>query len=239
MKKTHTIRAFLAGVLVTLFVVGIVPSTLAAGGKNVEVFPGVNIYIDDQKLNPTDANGNPVEAFIYNGSTYLPVRAISNALGIPIQWVGSTHSVYVGKHSDSSPAEYLSQKENYFSGTSDNYFYTAATEQDNTGATHAYCITRNFDRTYLLNGQYTRLTGTLYQTYDKRSHSVYKGDGITIYGDGKVLYDFAVSESLNSGGLMPEKIDIDLTGVLQLRIDFHTSYHGDTPLSVGDLGLWT
>lgn len=238
MKKTHTIRAFLAGVLVTLFVVGIVPSTLAAGGKNVEIFPGINIYIDDQKLNPTDANGNPVEAFIYNGSTYLPVRAISNALGIPIQWEGATTSVYVGKHSGDSPAAWLSQTD-YFSGTSS--VTTAATEKDNTGVTHAYCITNDFERTYLLNGQYSRITGTMYQAYEYRSYNITaEGKGIYIYGDGNLLYSY--SPDKGTEGMKPVNFSVDLTGVLELKVVFQArtrNGYGTPVLSLGEVGLWT
>lgn len=234
MKKTHTIRAFLAGVLVTLFVVGIVPSTLAAGGKNVEIFPGVNIYIDDQKLNPTDANGNPVEAFIYNGSTYLPVRAISEALGRPIQWEGATTSVYVGKHSGSRPAVWLSQMD-YFAGTADSGFYTASSEKDNFGTTHTNCITRYFDRSYALNGQYSRLTGTLYQTYDRRSLTVDSSYYLEIYGDGELLWSRIFQRG--DTGIEPIPIDINLTGVLRLQVKFGGG--SNATLSLGDVGLWT
>lgn len=238
MKKNHTVRTFVTGFLAAVLLVGVVPSAVAAAtGRSITIYPGISIFIDDKKLNPTDANGKPVEVFTFNGTTYLPVRAVSEALGKPVQWVGSTRSVYVGKHSGTSPAEYLSQKD-YFAGTSNSNFYTAATQQDNTGATHAYCITRNFDRTYILNGQYTRLTGMLYQTYDYRSETVHQGDGVTIYGDGKVLCDVKAPERLSNGGFMPQQIDVDLTGVLQLRVVFE-SYYSYEPLALGDMGLWT
>ncbi len=64
--------------------------------KTIQVATGVSLYINDQKLDPKDPNGNPVEPFILDGTTYLPVRAVSEALGVPIQWEGSTWSVYIG-----------------------------------------------------------------------------------------------------------------------------------------------
>ena len=79
MKKTHTVRTFLAGVLAALLLVGMVPPALAAAGMNISIYPGISVYMDDQKLEPKDANGNPVMVFTYNGTTYLPVRAISVA----------------------------------------------------------------------------------------------------------------------------------------------------------------
>jgi hypothetical protein len=55
-------------------------------------------------LEPKDANGNPVEAFMYNGTTYLPVRAISSAFDKSIVWDGETSGVYIGKHNGDTPA---------------------------------------------------------------------------------------------------------------------------------------
>ncbi len=46
---------------------------------------------------PKDANGNVVEPFTMNGTTYLPVRAISNALEKDVEWDGEAFSVYIGK----------------------------------------------------------------------------------------------------------------------------------------------
>lgn len=242
MKKTSKIPSFLAGMLVMALLAGLIPSAVAASGKSITIFPGVSIYLDDVKLNPTDANGNPVEAFIYNGTTYLPVRAVSEALGQVVQWDGKTHSVYIGKHSGDKPAVMLKDLD-YFSGTHSNDFYTAETEKDNTGVTHANCITRSFKRTYLINGQYSRLTGTLYQTYEGRSESIaYRDMGIVIYGDGELLY--ACSPEEGTEGMKPQSFDIDLTGVLELRVEFDGSgyasiFASSFILSLGDVGLWT
>lgn len=239
MKKQRNVRSFLAGVLVTLLVVSMIPSALAAAGMKITVYPGVSIYMDDVKLDPTDANGKPVEAFIYNGTTYLPVRAVSKALDYVIQWDGSTKSVYIGKHASDKPAAWLSQLD-YFSGTANGSFYTAASEKDNTGATHYNCITRSFTRTYLLNGQYSRITGILYQTYDDRSGYVSnnKGNkGVFIYGDGELLYAYAPESS--DDGMKPVSFNVPLDGVLELKVVFQSDTHYSNTLSLGDVGLWT
>ena len=51
------------------------PFASALTQKNITVERGVTVYVDDQKLNPGDANGNSVEPMLYNGTTYLPIRA--------------------------------------------------------------------------------------------------------------------------------------------------------------------
>jgi len=98
------------------------------------VTTGVNIFIDDVKLNPKDVNGNPVEAFIYNGTTYLPVRAISEALNVAVFWDGKTRSVYLGKHDTDVPSIMLYDLD-YFT-TSDKYaFRKEKSVTDNLGNT--------------------------------------------------------------------------------------------------------
>ncbi|MDR0424251.1 MAG: copper amine oxidase N-terminal domain-containing protein [Clostridiales Family XIII bacterium] len=65
-------------------------------------YSNVKIYVEGKLIDPRDANGVYVEPFIVNGTTYLPVRAVSEALGYDVEWDGDTRSVYVGK-----PPEYV------------------------------------------------------------------------------------------------------------------------------------
>lgn len=240
MKKTRTVRTFLAGVLVTLLVVGMIPSALAAAGKTVTIWPGINVYIDDQKLDAKDVNGKPVEIFTYNGTTYLPVRAIAEALGKNVQWDGKTQSVYIGQHGASStPTVWLTQMD-YFAGTEN--VKTADKDQDNTGATHYNCFTESFDRTYVLNGQYSRLSGVLYQRYEHRSENTYgpNSNCLEIYGDGELLY----SKTFEGGetGITPIPFDVDVSGVLRLQVKLKSQYRDYfyyyDLLGLGDVGLW-
>jgi hypothetical protein len=46
----------------------------------------IKIFIDGKELTPTDANGKVVEPFIYNGTTFVPLRAISEAFGAEVEW---------------------------------------------------------------------------------------------------------------------------------------------------------
>ena len=66
--------------------------------KTIEVFyKNIKIYVDGNLAIPKDASGRIVEPFIYEGTTYLPVRAVSEALGRPVEWEGTTSSVYIGE----------------------------------------------------------------------------------------------------------------------------------------------
>ena len=60
------------------------------------VYMNVKLVIDGEEITPKDVNGNIVEPFIYNGTTYLPVRAIGEAFNKDVHWDGETATVYVG-----------------------------------------------------------------------------------------------------------------------------------------------
>ena len=115
--KRSAIIPFLSGVFATLMLMSVV---LTAGAtetiyKNITVRPGIKMYIDDVQLIPRDVTGAEVDVFIYYGTTYVPARALSEALGKTIQYDGKTSSVYIGKHNSESPAIMLSDLD-YFSG---------------------------------------------------------------------------------------------------------------------------
>ena len=56
-------------------------------------YNNIKISLNGQEIQPKDANGNYVEPFTINGTTYLPVRAVANALGINVDWDGNTNTV--------------------------------------------------------------------------------------------------------------------------------------------------
>ena len=60
-------------------------------------YRNIKLVIDGVPVTPRDSNGNVVEPFIYNGTTYLPVRAVGEALGKEVSWDGNTNTVYVGE----------------------------------------------------------------------------------------------------------------------------------------------
>ena len=61
------------------------------------VYNNIKIIVNGEEITPTDVNGNIVEPFIADGTTYLPVRALANALGQEVFWDGETNSVYIGE----------------------------------------------------------------------------------------------------------------------------------------------
>jgi hypothetical protein len=55
----------------------------------------ITVFVSGKKIAPKDSNGNDVAPFCADGTTYLPVRAIAEALGKEIKWDGDTASVKI------------------------------------------------------------------------------------------------------------------------------------------------
>lgn len=87
MKYTKNILSFALGSAITasLFLTA-TPAFAAMVGKTIQVATGVNIYVDDQKL-IKDRKGNNVEGFIYNGTTYVPIRAVAECFNADVGYV--------------------------------------------------------------------------------------------------------------------------------------------------------
>jgi len=226
--KKYNRRSFFAGALAALMAVCLVtPSLAALAKKTIDVYTGVEVYVNDQKVDPRDANGNPVEVFVYNGTTYLPIRAIGNALGVPVQWDGKSNSAFVGSHSGETPAVWVKDMD-YFVGEG----FVIENRKDNLGIQHGNAVFEGGENAYLINGQYSAISGTFFQLYEDRSRDY--ATTLEIYGDGELLY----AAEMNTG-IKPIDFYIDLTGVLELKIKLEDG-DGDWAYYAGvaDFGLW-
>jgi hypothetical protein len=89
-------KQFIAGLIVGAMLLSV--GTVFAGTQAIEAFyNGIKISIDGKAAELKDVAGNPVEPFIYNGTTYLPVRAIAEALGMEVKFNESTNTVELAK----------------------------------------------------------------------------------------------------------------------------------------------
>lgn len=77
--------------------------------KNVkfEANTGVNIYVDGNLFIPRDVNGNRVLTFLYNGTTYLPARAISTLYGANIEW--KNNAIYITSGNTATDSYYYDE----------------------------------------------------------------------------------------------------------------------------------
>jgi hypothetical protein len=91
------IRGFIAGFIIAALLFGAASATFASVGAYplMASFADIRIFVDGKQADPRDANGNSAEPFIINGTTYLPVRAVAEALGMEVSWDNASKSVRI------------------------------------------------------------------------------------------------------------------------------------------------
>lgn len=218
--KTRKIRNVIAAALVLSLVLAI-PATAALSKKTIEVYTGASIYIDGVELHPTDVNGNPVETFVYNGTTYVPLRAVSQSLGKAVSYDGATQSVYIGtapgvkQYLPSILAPYQSEH------------YNTPTTISMAGKKYANVIDLSANRImnyreyggwalYNLNGQYQTLDFDMGHVDDCAMES----GTLNIYLDGELSF----SVDMNAEDL-PKHFTVPLYGALQMKLEMSTGYY--------------
>lgn len=87
---------------ITLLMVSltILTGSLVAYAISADIASYITVKLDGNVLDMKDANGNKVEPIIVDGTTYLPVRAISNAFGKDIDWNDETKTISIGSNSE-------------------------------------------------------------------------------------------------------------------------------------------
>ena len=82
---------------------GLGTAALAAGGtRTIEVLSGMKVLVNGREFTPTDVNGNAVDVFAYNGTTYVPIRAMSEAFGLEVGYDAAQQAAVVSGSAGSS-----------------------------------------------------------------------------------------------------------------------------------------
>ncbi|MDD3041038.1 copper amine oxidase N-terminal domain-containing protein [Bacteroides sp.] len=96
--KYHRLKDMLLGAVLASLIVGAAPTAFAKVSKmNIPVsFNNIKVIIDGKELK-TDK-----EPFTYEGTTYLPVRAVAEAVGKNVSWDSTTQTVTLGDAAETS-----------------------------------------------------------------------------------------------------------------------------------------
>ena len=75
-----------------------------------EVYRDISIMLNGARLEPMDASGNAVEPFLINGTTYLPLRAISEALGLTVSWDSAASTAVLSRTAQTNRSDSIDVK---------------------------------------------------------------------------------------------------------------------------------
>lgn len=205
--------------------------SMAIGGASVladtyrtqldAVFNDIKIVVNGKQITPRDGDGNTVEPFISGGTTYLPVRAISNALGQSVDWDGNTNTVYIGGKTETNKVNMSTIEA--FEGSSfktgndavftlrqntvspDNRLYPVFSNKDSRG------YRRYFYSVFILDGKYSSLEGLFAVPDDSGTYKY----AIQLINDDT---DEVLTTVSNKKGEKAVDVKANLIGVDKLRI---------------------
>lgn len=228
------VKGFITGAVVASLLSATVAFAAPIEQVKTIFYSNIKIYIDGNQIQPKDAQGNLVEPFIMDGTTYLPVRAVANAFNKAVRWDGATSSVYLGKSDVASPTVWLNEIEYFNYQVSDNGCkfeqWNPENDKDNTGNTYLRGLKFTQYESYgdgnesssqyieyLLNQKYSKVSGKFVLHYDHRNDpGANSNSKMKIYGDDQLIYTSPVLKA----GVLPINFDVNVTGVIKLKIQF-------------------
>ena len=99
------LQGIVIGAVVSALLFSGVAAAAASRTQDISVtFRDIKIVLDGKEFLAKDSNGKPVEPFIYQGTTYLPIRAVGEACGRDVEWQNDTSTVYIGSGAIATPS---------------------------------------------------------------------------------------------------------------------------------------
>lgn len=217
-------KGFVVGLLIGAFVLSGIAVVATDGLRTLENVKvgGIRIVIDNKEFTCTDANGAVVEPMIYNGTTYIPVRAVSTAFGKAVYWDGEESTIYLGNMNGKleNPTAKFEDLTNIAGSTwcFDSYKNISDIRKNFYSLAYTSEYSSNDVCEYLLDGKYSKFKATIFV----KEGSNWNGTtNIKIVGDEKVLFD---SDNNEDGAITKTTnafdINIDITGVDNFKILF-------------------
>lgn len=176
----------------------------------------VNVRYQGEIQEMRDGSGNVVYPIMYNGTTYLPIRADSNMLDIPVDWDASTKTVILGteQKEPKSVLKFESKTSEYSSKVTDKGSLTVegdlgATTTFNDGVSFRVwnsSASSSIDRAYQakIGGKYSKLSFVAYVPENGNSYIMR-------------VYNVETKEQIASievkSGQLKEVEGIDITGI--------------------------
>ena len=87
------------GFLLATLILGAV-TVAATANRTIEVTYGVNVVLDGV----TQTFSEDMQPFVSGGRTFMPLRAIADALGLDVQWDSATSTAYLSSDAPAAPA---------------------------------------------------------------------------------------------------------------------------------------
>lgn len=199
---------------------GVLIGTLITGGtafaksvtEKIEVrYDNIKVYKDNVLYELKDSNGSVIEPFIYNGTTYMPVRGTASLADMEVTWDGASRSVYLWDTMVPDGTSFVAVCPPYDSRymtlylASDGKSFSMAGEKYSDGLATSF---NSSDALFNLDSKYATIECTIGHTdWEQYSKSV------SFIVDGKVVKEVELEPEC-----LPKQVSIPVQYGLQLKI---------------------
>lgn len=117
-------KKFISGFLCAVLLFCLIGTAVAVTGQKSALldYLDIKVTLNGGTVTPKDANGNTVEPFAIDGTTYLPLRAVSSALGLGVDWDQATHTVKLTSANTTAPSTAAAAGRQHKTGTVGDYY---------------------------------------------------------------------------------------------------------------------
>lgn len=203
----------------TLAIMLILSTVVIASSRiaNIKVvYDNIKIVVDGKEVNfGLDSEGKKIEPFIYNGTTYLPVRAVGEAIGKDVSWDQSSKTVFLGSAAVNNNFTQVNTEEkdlvntlNAFNETRRVYVYKSG---KNKGIELQLYDNTETNINYNLEGKYTNISCLV------GVEEASKKGTLKFIGDGRTLAEYPIESDK-----MADNVNVDVSGVKNLMIQLHS-----------------
>ena len=183
--------------------------------ETIEVsYSNIKVYKDNVLCELKDANGSTIEPFIYNGTTYMPVRGTASLADMQVTWDGATQSVYLWDNMVPNGTYLMEVCPPYETNSCSQYLQQNGQSFQMSGMKYSNGFILEYEGGYALfnlNSKYSNIEFTIGHVdgtdMDEEDYDLY------FYVDGKLVKDINIS----SEGL-PKTVSVPVNYGLQLKI---------------------
>lgn len=220
MKKLLDRKVSVRSLLIVVCVMAVIATVVAAAPSSVQatLSPDITVKYNGAVQTMKDANGAVVYPLMYKGTTYVPIRAVSTMLDLPVNWDGATRTVYLGSY-EKQPVSFLTvatKKTGYAHNftTNKEEFPIPVDEfgaPTGTSYTDAIKVTEinsaSKEGDYALSGTYQTMTFTAYAVTDTTTIRLRDKDTDIVVWEGKIEPKTFVSVTANISGIKVLRIE--------------------------------
>lgn len=224
MKKNISI--FMAGFIACFMLFASATTAFAAAnGTTISAIlnDSVKMMLNGNAYNAKDTSNNVLLPITYNNRTYLPVRALAEALNVPIEYETSTNTIWIGERNETVKITSADQYKDYYGTviTQDSALLKGGDK------TYKWGITNNQPQSIATLGCYLLPQGK----YTKFAASAYVDESVKMKLVLEIRKDTFDGPVLKSYTLVPGEttdIEADITGVSKLYITTEVKIDHDT-----------